>query len=81
MKLNQQHELIYLIIMKHCLDDWWQTPLGDKGMELRELITESLRDLMSEMEEKKTLDELSRKSLDHVIKLVDKQYEILIDQS
>ena len=37
--------------MSYDLDDWWQTPLGDSGMELYDLIVNSLCALRDKLKE------------------------------
>jgi len=65
--------------MTYDLDDWWQTPLGDKGLELRDLIMESLGALIDQLKEENRLDEDTQKSFDQVMKVVDAEYTKLID--
>ena len=65
--------------MSHSLDDWWQTPLGDSGMELRDLIIEGLNTIMNKMKEEKRLKENDRDSITHVIKVVDAEYKKLVE--
>ena len=60
--------------MTQNLDDWWQTPLGDSGMELRDLIIEGLTALMAKLKEEKLLDENTKKSFKHVMDIVDAEY-------
>jgi hypothetical protein len=60
--------------MTYDLDDWWQTPLGDKGMELRDLIKETLTVLMNKLKKEKILDETARKSFKQVMNFVDAEY-------
>ena len=65
--------------MTHKLDDWWQTPLGDSGMELRDLIIETLNALIDQMEEEKRLDEKTRNFFNQVMEVVDVEYKKLIE--
>ncbi len=67
--------------MAHSLDDWWQTPLGDNGMELRDLIVEGLTALMGQLKEENRLNENSQKSFKHVMKVVDNEYKKLVDDN
>ncbi len=71
-----QVECIY---MNHKLDDWWQTPLGDKGMELRDLIIEALNSLMEDLKKEKRLDETTQKSFDHLVGIIEEEYEKLVN--
>ncbi len=63
--------------MAYNLDDWWQTPLGDSGMDLRDLIKEALSTLMSKLKDEKKLDEKTRDAFKLVLKVVDKEYNKL----
>ena len=65
--------------MNHKLDDWWQTPLGDNGMELRDLIVETLQDIMKQLEEEKRLEDKTKTSMKQIIKVIDTEYKKLVD--
>ena len=65
--------------MTHKLDDWWQTPLGDSGKELRDLIVETMQALIDQLETEKRLDEETRNSFKQVIDIMDIEYKKLID--
>jgi hypothetical protein len=64
--------------MSYDLDDWWQTPLGDSGMELRDLVVNSLSILRDRLKKEKRLDEKTRDAFKHIIKIVDKEYAKII---
>jgi len=60
--------------MKHNLDDWWQTPLGDRGMHLYDLVFEVLQDLMNELKNEERLDTKTRGAFKHVMNVVNAEY-------
>ena len=64
--------------MKFKLDDWFQTPLGDFGMELRDLIIQGLTALMKELKEDNLLDEKTQKAYDHLKIVIEREYEKLV---
>lgn len=63
--------------MSYDLDDWWQTPLGDSGMELRDLMANCLSTLGEKLKKDKQLDEKTRDAFKLVMKAVDKEYKKL----
>jgi hypothetical protein len=63
--------------MTHNLDDWWQTPLGDSGMELYDLIVESLKDLMNQMKKEKRLDKEKQDCFQKVLRVLNEEYKKL----
>ena len=65
--------------MAHNLDDWWQTPLGDSGMELYDLIVESLTELMKQLKEERRLDKEKEDSFLRVIKVLDEEYQKIVE--
>ena len=65
--------------MTHNLDDWWQTPLADSGMELYDLIVESLTDIMEQLKKEKRLDKEKENSFLKVIKVLDEEYKKIVE--
>ena len=65
--------------MSYDLDDWWQTPLGDSGMELYDLIVNSLSALRDRLREEKRLDDKMQNTFKHIISVLDKEYAKLVD--
>ncbi|TFG21075.1 MAG: hypothetical protein EU530_01175 [Promethearchaeota archaeon] len=65
--------------MTYDLDDWWQTPLGDSGMELHDLMVNGLTALRDKLKKEKRLNEKIRDAFKEIIKIMDAEYTKLTE--
>ncbi|MHA1111693.1 MAG: hypothetical protein ACTSRE_11365 [Promethearchaeota archaeon] len=65
--------------MTYDLDDWWQTPLGDSGMELRDLMANGLSALRDKLKKEKRLNADNKEAFKQIMKIMDVEYAKLTE--